>query len=1083
MSIFKDTFPEYVREQLKKRQEIVGNRSLTRLEGNNTIADKTAFLQWQNTKTSWVFLSSFTKLLLDEDRERFSNLFRRSFEEPYYPNNNSTRGIGEFTLELDPNNPEDIFFGLRGSFNEKYQNTSDRGYVPMPGIVDVSIQTKSAYGSLREANVNFVCYSKKQFNILEKLYMRPGHHVLIQWGWSKWIDPKENKVKDLLDDVFVTKTSQTSADINNRIIELKEKYYGCYDGFLGLVKNFNYEFDGYVYKCNITLIGKGEVLASIKMNNNSFFSEAIYTNIEDNRDISLSDLETYFIFGDYKTEDFEYSNLPLFFDNTPIDEDLESYLNTEIDEDENSFKAFIPKLRRFIETSRSNLNLKIKNSWASYESPFDISNIGYNDSNNIGNSRPWLQALNEIGSNLNKNNIETYYQWGHICDVLNLFCINTNTKGLSQLQTYDTINNTLEHHTFQPNRTYQLFDIITNNIGIPPKYNIKGALYVTDDITFDSRIERIFDDYKKVIRPIVYSDRSNNVIYAENILNTQGFINRDRSKNFFIKDIYFSKTFILNTLKKYKDNENNTINLNEFINTLWKEANVAFGNINEFTLNTENNLDYSRIIDLNQIDFPSNKIQDIFTFESTQIGKNNTNYPLKYFEGNGSILRDLKISSKIPSSLVSTIAVGAQNAGDANALGAVQFSQFNEDAIDVLYNPYSENERFKNNFDKQIENKLKRLIEGLTVKYRAYGESNESYYLIAYPFSYSRSDVSKIQDIITAGKVKNPARTIYLNGDFEFIIRDGDRSQSLNLPLSELIDICEYLINVRTKNLYETIETTREQGLKFYLDRNTNNRYYNSVIPLDLNITLDGISGIVIGNLFKINLEDLPESYNRNKKIAFVTIGESQKITQNNWITEIKGQFQFLDFIDNIDNIKSFNTRVTPQSKLPTNDDESPTEDDTKTVNANTSFPSNTSTNYEQIKNTKLTDNFGWEEFASKDGQGFSGGVISENEVIANIRILARQLEIIRAESDPLIINSGFRSLTHNNNVGGRSNSQHPYGKAADIRSNNLTARQLYDIINNLIDSNKILPGGLGIYNNFVHYDIRGYKTTWDHST
>ena len=39
------------------------------------------------------------------------------------------------------------------------------GIVPMPGIVDAVIDTKSDDGSLREATVNFVCHNRRQLEV------------------------------------------------------------------------------------------------------------------------------------------------------------------------------------------------------------------------------------------------------------------------------------------------------------------------------------------------------------------------------------------------------------------------------------------------------------------------------------------------------------------------------------------------------------------------------------------------------------------------------------------------------------------------------------------------------------------------------------------------------------------------------------------------------------------------------------------------------------------------------------------------------------------------------------------------------
>lgn len=81
------------------------------------------------------------------------------------------------------------------------------------------------------------------------------------------------------------------------------------------------------------------------------------------------------------------------------------------------------------------------------------------------------------------------------------------------------------------------------------------------------------------------------------------------------------------------------------------------------------------------------------------------------------------------------------------------------------------------------------------------------------------------------------------------------------------------------------------------------------------------------------------------------------------------------------------------------------------------------------------TAHFDFAEFHSKDGAGFGGGKVGSSTVQENVRRLMYKLEAVRKKAGdaPITINSGFRSIAHNSNVGGASNSQHMYGIAADI--------------------------------------------------
>ncbi|MGV4526252.1 YcbK family protein, partial [Ornithobacterium rhinotracheale] len=99
---------------------------------------------------------------------------------------------------------------------------------------------------------------------------------------------------------------------------------------------------------------------------------------------------------------------------------------------------------------------------------------------------------------------------------------------------------------------------------------------------------------------------------------------------------------------------------------------------------------------------------------------------------------------------------------------------------------------------------------------------------------------------------------------------------------------------------------------------------------------------------------------------------------------------------------------------------------------------------------------------------------------LKNLRELASNLQELRNYlGKPIIVNSGYRSVAHNRKIGGKVNSQHLQGKAADIRVDGVTPERLASIIERLIYNGKMKQGGLGIYPTFVHYDIRGTKTRW----
>lgn len=114
-------------------------------------------------------------------------------------------------------------------------------------------------------------------------------------------------------------------------------------------------------------------------------------------------------------------------------------------------------------------------------------------------------------------------------------------------------------------------------------------------------------------------------------------------------------------------------------------------------------------------------------------------------------------------------------------------------------------------------------------------------------------------------------------------------------------------------------------------------------------------------------------------------------------------------------------------------------------------------------------------EFQSKDG------ALMPTEVENNVRSLVKNMDVIReAVGKPIIINSGYRSPKHNQEVGGVKNSYHTKGMACDFYVKGMSTTELKNIIENLIEQGKIQKGGLGHYSTWIHYDNRGFNTRWN---
>ena len=105
------------------------------------------------------------------------------------------------------------------------------------------------------------------------------------------------------------------------------------------------------------------------------------------------------------------------------------------------------------------------------------------------------------------------------------------------------------------------------------------------------------------------------------------------------------------------------------------------------------------------------------------------------------------------------------------------------------------------------------------------------------------------------------------------------------------------------------------------------------------------------------------------------------------------------------------------------------------------------------------------DEFACKCKCGFN---VIDAELL---KVLNRLRETFNT---PIKINSGARCAAHNKAVGGSPKSQHLLGKAADITMNR-TPQEVFNHLDYIYHD----CYGIGLYDTFVHIDVREKKARW----
>jgi len=252
------SFQPYVHTQIEKRKKLIDNEKRSPAE-----------LQWLTNKNAWIRVSSGVDV--GYENENYGGLKGDALSKKYILQS----GIIDHTnsptnYKLRSGIGPDSAYGIGGN---------DFGLVPMPGITNISVGTGGKLGTLKEITVDFMCYNIEQLNIMEALYMKLGYGLLIEWGHTFYIDNDTSKIENVPIPLPFYGI-HTQEELLEQISSHRKKYSGNYDASWGTIKNFTYSLsDNGSFKCQVKVVGAGDILESLKINLSGEFPSTNSTNL------------------------------------------------------------------------------------------------------------------------------------------------------------------------------------------------------------------------------------------------------------------------------------------------------------------------------------------------------------------------------------------------------------------------------------------------------------------------------------------------------------------------------------------------------------------------------------------------------------------------------------------------------------------------------------------------------------------------------------------------------------------------------------------------------------------------------------
>ena len=144
-----------------------------------------------------------------------------------------------------------------------YSKTDALGFRPMPGIDSIEIVSQNAQGTIRKTDVSFKLHTLEDLNVFEKLYLRPGFTVLLEYGHGAYYDNEGNPITNVPSVIdFFSSTDEEK--VAAQTLALRKESSFNYDAIFGIIMNFQYSYNmegG--YDCTFYIISKGSLLDSI----------------------------------------------------------------------------------------------------------------------------------------------------------------------------------------------------------------------------------------------------------------------------------------------------------------------------------------------------------------------------------------------------------------------------------------------------------------------------------------------------------------------------------------------------------------------------------------------------------------------------------------------------------------------------------------------------------------------------------------------------------------------------------------------------------------------------------------------------
>ena len=867
-------FKEYVNDQIGERQTRLGKLDKSSEE-----------IVWENGKSAYIALASsvnisntstaffdnnnstvtrnlFATSPLDSSFPGLSNagavagnvLFQEEIEYPN-PNSEGIKKIKSLGLEGDPNqylsnylaNNVVLFGGTSyyeidssGSYSNPYYRSgvstknsilnksaygfggNSFGLTAMPGIVSFNLKSRNM-GSLREATITLRANSDDQFKLIDTLYCRIGYTMFFEWGNSIYFD---NNSKYISNPPSEGVTSLIPMFLSKNTKGSKMPGNTILENpseFIQLIEERR-------KKSNGNYDGFFGKIKNFKwqFNKNGYYEITLSL-------ISQGDIiESLKIDGLYGGE----TQLTGSIVDIPVDNNssLTTFISLVAEPDEFTNTVGVPRGSVFTSIYRKNFKTQLLPT-SSFSTSVGSSVLVSGSTSTSSDTIPELEytrvssSIGKICSGTAIFNDKTFYyiRLGDILDFIN-----------DRLLIYNSIGN---------NENILYIDSQTDtNLMYCPGVNVSAdptKVMVRTSLPYNTAgLLRLSQFSGTVNQQTIFSLPGDAELESWlSRVDPNDPTNTDFPLHGKIMNIYFEYQYLMDTIKNLRDEETGRINLFDFLDALCKTANSCLGGINKLSVRLEKDF-IVRIYDQTPIYgtqiIPAQNSNTINLYGINPEGSNQ-----------GSFVTDFDIKTELTNDFATLISIGAQAQGSTVTEDSTGISTWNKGLIDRWFPGKIDSLRKDNN------------SRSLTVKELLDRTTNQ---LKSLWLGYAKG---KLDDIVTGSSGIPALKDAYIFKGFP--IDKVEAFVKLQKDwLHQLIIYENQLLN--TQRLSEGKEElgTNQVGM----------------IPMNISITMDGLSGIRIYDRLQLDTRFLPSYYPRT--LVWIIKGVSHEIVNNKWFTKLE---------------------------------------------------------------------------------------------------------------------------------------------------------------------------------------------------